>query len=356
MQKAGQPQVLKWYNSSLIQQLILENGPVSKPDLVQLTKLSLPTVNKIVDELVEEGYAKESSVQNATGAGRKAKTYIVDGKFGTIIIAYYLDGKWLGAATNILGEILYRIERSAEESREINQVQILYDLLDDLIGETDRVKAIGIGIPGIVMKNGDITGIPVMKEFEGVNLEKLLKCRYQLPVFVENDVKLMTVGCYKNKIHNWENMIFLYISSGIGAGIMINGQLYKGNTSFAGEFAYMPVADGKGNLEARLSDLRKRMHGEHAENAKMLFAEEISNAVIHCTTIINPEAIILYGNDFDSGLMEVIKERVKEYIPAYSYPEIILTGDDSYGVSGLISMCLDGIHKKCWLLDEVENR
>ena len=113
MQKAGQPQVLKWYNSSLIQQLILENGPVSKPDLVQLTKLSLPTVNKIVDELVEEGYAKESSVQNATGAGRKAKTYIVDGKFGTIIIAYYLDGKWLGAATNILGEILYRIERSA---------------------------------------------------------------------------------------------------------------------------------------------------------------------------------------------------------------------------------------------------
>ena len=87
MQKAGQPQVLKWYNSSLIQQLILENGPVSKPDLVQLTKLSLPTVNKIVDELVEEGYAKESSVQNATGAGRKAKTYIVDGKFGTIIIA-----------------------------------------------------------------------------------------------------------------------------------------------------------------------------------------------------------------------------------------------------------------------------
>ena len=81
------------------------------------------------------------------------------------------------------------------------------------------------------MKNGDITGIPVMKEFEGVNLEKLLKCRYQLPVFVENDVKLMTVGCYKNKIHNWENMIFLYISSGIGAGIMINGQLYKGNTS-----------------------------------------------------------------------------------------------------------------------------
>ena len=65
---------------------------------------------------------------------------------------------------------------------------------------------------------------------------------------------------------------------------------------------------------------------------------------------------ILYGNDFDSGLMEVIKERVKEYIPAYSYPEIILTGDGSYGVSGLISMCLDGIHKKCWLLDEVENR
>ena len=65
---------------------------------------------------------------------------------------------------------------------------------------------------------------------------------------------------------------------------------------------------------------------------------------------------ILYGNDFDSGLMEVIKERVKEYIPEYSYPEIILTGDDSYGVRGLISMCLDGIHKKCWFLDAVENR
>lgn len=71
----GQPKLLKQVNEDIIKDLIYEKGSISKPELAQLTKLSLPTVNKIVDALEEQEIIRQEGMIGST-SGRKAKVYV----------------------------------------------------------------------------------------------------------------------------------------------------------------------------------------------------------------------------------------------------------------------------------------
>lgn len=366
MAYAGQPQVLKWYNSDMIGQLILEKGPISKPELAQLTNLSLPTVNKIVDALVADGVVVEHAVQTGSGVGRKAMTYIVDGSSGSLLIIYYLDGKWIGASVNILGSILSRMEIPVMPGKTADYLTDVYELVDLLLGETEKVKAIGIGIPGVVLTSGEIVSIPSFPPWEGINLQSILEDRYHLPVFVENDVKLMTIGYYTKNMKALDNIVFFYIGSGIGAGVIINGQLYKGNSSFAGEFGYMlsesdsseaqPKCSG-GSLENCLMELRAHLQTDpDNEQYREAFYTQIGKVLINCATVVNPEAIVLYGKELDEQAIAFLQKEISRYLPQHCIPEIKLTKNSSYGISGLIRLCLDGISRKCWLLEAVEGK
>ncbi len=364
MVTAGKPQILKQYNTSMIQKLIMDKGPISKPELSHLTNLSLPTVNKIVDELVAEEFAMEDTFQTGAGAGRKAMTYVVNGNYGTFVSAYYMDGKWIGCVANMLGELLFKSETDIKGDRRLGQLQLLFEVLEDLMNNAQRVKAIGVGIPGIVMKNEEIAVIPSLPEFEGMNLKQQLEERYGLPVFIENDVKLMTVGYHSQKMNHLDNMVFLYIGSGIGGGILINGQLYKGNTSFAGEFGYIPADHGQmekgqafegGSLEMRLFRLREQMKSKDLEReAKQMFCQEIGRALVSCVAVLNPEAVVLYCDELEKDGLEKISEEIARFLPGHCVPKIYLTLNNTYGIYGLICMCQEGVHRKYPLLDAME--
>lgn len=362
MAAAGKPQVLKQYNTSMIQRLIMEKGPITKPELSHLTNLSLPTVNKIVDELVTEKIVMEDMIQTGAGAGRKAMAYVVNGNYGTFVTLYYLDEKWIGCVSNILGEVLFKAEYYINSDHKKEELEFLTAAVDDLMVNAERVKAIGVGIPGIVMNDEKIAAIPQLPEFEGINLKKLFQEKYQLPVFIENDVKLMTVGYYSCRMKNLNNMVFLYIGNGIGGGTIINGQLYKGNTCFAGEFGYIPSGQEEteeefpgGSLEKRLTSLKKEMKKpDQREKAKSQFCTEIGRALVSCAAMINPEAVVLYCKELDKEALQMISYEIKKFLPQHSIPQIYLTANNNYGILGLIHMCQEGINPKMQLLDTLE--
>ena len=111
---AGQPHILKQYNKNLILHLIFDNKSISKPELAQLSKLSLPTVNKIVDELIEERSVIEGDFQANNRVGRRAKTYSFNAVLGTIIILYFIESSWQGAIIDLNGNILHNKTFSKE--------------------------------------------------------------------------------------------------------------------------------------------------------------------------------------------------------------------------------------------------
>jgi hypothetical protein len=103
---SGKPQILKEINSSMIEQLVFEKGPLTKPELVQLTGLSLPTISKLVDSL--ESNSRLSQVgRSGKATGRKAMRYETNRNFGCIMACYYQDGGFNCRLADMQSKTLY---------------------------------------------------------------------------------------------------------------------------------------------------------------------------------------------------------------------------------------------------------
>ena len=153
-------------------------------------------------------------------------------------------------ATNIRGarvnedsisEILSQRIRSSGTEQEV--LKDVFALTDQLI--TDKVTAIGIGVPSVVdVEEGivyDVVWIPSWKE---VPLKKWMEARYQVPVYVNNDANCFALGeHYFGKGRGYNSIVGLTLGTGVGGGVIINNKLYSGRNCGAGEFGCVDYLD-----------------------------------------------------------------------------------------------------------------
>lgn len=152
--------------------------------------------------------------------------------------------------TNIRAGIINNFKIEEVAAKEINNKGSVDEVFNELIEVTDRimndrVKAIGIGVPSVVdTKTGivyDVQNIPSWKE---VAIAKRMYDQYKLPVLVNNDANCFALGEYHfGKGKGSGSMVGLTIGTGLGAGIIINGQLYCGSNCGAGEFGMIGYKD-----------------------------------------------------------------------------------------------------------------
>ncbi|MCL2812650.1 MAG: ROK family transcriptional regulator, partial [Clostridia bacterium] len=223
----GQPKVLRAVNSSMIEQLIYERGPLSKPELARLTGLSLPTVGKLVDDLEANGSICHSGLAGK-GAGRKAMLYETNTDSGCLLVLYYRWDGYMGRVTDIAGKTLHEASFPLDNTNRDTALANTHAAINTLIKiAPNEVKAIGVGVPGAVLQDGRLMGIPKIPAWEGMNLAEKLEARYTAAVCVENDVKLSAVGFYHTYLSDqFENIVYIYAGFGLGSGIIINKRLY----------------------------------------------------------------------------------------------------------------------------------
>jgi glucokinase len=152
--------------------------------------------------------------------------------------------------TNIRGGLVSEDNLSSVLSQRINASGPVDGVLKDLFSLVDKlinpsIKAIGIGVPGLVdTDNGivyDVVNIPSWKQ---VPLGQLLSDRYHLPVFINNDANCFALGeFYFGKGNGYDSMIGLTIGTGLGSGIIIHKKLYAGRNGGAGEFGMIDYLD-----------------------------------------------------------------------------------------------------------------
>jgi len=152
--------------------------------------------------------------------------------------------------TNIRGGLVSEDNLSSILSQKINASGSVDEVLKDLFSLVDQlispsIKAIGIGVPGLVdTENGivyDVVNIPSWKK---VPLGQLLGDRYRLPVFINNDANCFALGeFYFGKGKGYDSMIGLTIGTGLGSGIIIHKKLYAGRNGGAGEFGMIDYLD-----------------------------------------------------------------------------------------------------------------
>lgn len=349
----GQPKTIKKINRDVIKNLIKDNGPISKPEIADITKLSLVTVNKVVEHLLNENMIKASGMSESTG-GRRAQLFEYNGDLANIIALYYHNNSYLGAISNIIGEIKFTREFKLRTDDYENSIEDTCNAIDYLLSYSDNreIKAIGIGVPGVV-KNGVISNIPNIPSWENLNLREILEDKYNCTVCIENDVNLTTIGIYedifKDKI---KNMVLVYIGDGIGSGIIINEQLFKGATNFAGELSYLKTnkyyeandeaSKYKGSFEKDINELKNQIREKKDVSIlKEALINTLVDGFINLLCILNPEVLIIQTDELSENDIDKIVTSIKDNISQENMPEIIKLNDEKiHSINGVVTLCL----------------
>ena len=166
---------------------------------------------------------------------------------------------------------------------------------------------------------------------------KQLQKRLSIPVVVENDVKLRALGYYRAELmRKTENMVYLHLSTGLGAGIILNGHCHCGYTNFSGEISYMCIADERDDrsLEEIMTKTTDRD----------LLIKLVSRLVLSLICIINPPYIVLGGSRFTSEMVEQIKNHCMKQLPKGVMPQFLYAEDEAkYLYGGIASYAQEQI-------------
>lgn len=228
----------------------------------------------------------------------------------------------------------------------------------------ENIEAIGIGIAGQV-KDGIILSSPNIKEIKNLNLYKILKEAFNFPIFIENDCKCQTLGEYKyGAAKGLDNVIGIFIGTGIGGGIIIDGRLVKGGEighmaiSLSGERCgcgrigcFETFASGISLLryakEAGFQDGSASCVKNIAKNGDKKAQDIIKNlgnligiGTTNIVNIFNPQAIIL-GGGVILHLPELIN-MVRAYVKQWAlFPCLIKKArlNQDAGIIGAASLC-----------------
>lgn len=227
-----------------------QSSAIAKADIVRLTELSLATVSEHVDLLCESGLLREEKL-GASSGGRRPKLYGFNPEAG-YIVAIDLESNHVRVALTDFG---LRIIRS-DESYEIDVAEgpeatlgkistIVLSLLEAAGVKRQAIKALGIGLPGPVsFSDGLPSSLSIMPGWENYPVNRFWRQHFDCPSFIDNNVYTMALGERAGGGDARETMIFVKIGNGIGAGIVCDGEVFRGATEHAGEIGHTDTGHG----------------------------------------------------------------------------------------------------------------
>lgn len=369
-------------NRSAILEIIRRESPISRSIIAKRLDVSLPTVMRIVDELIQEGFVKLHGGTEWSG-GRRRPLLEFDAE-GHLVIGVDMGGtKIFGALSDLGGTILDEFNIAQHGATGEDSYLRLTTLLDTLLAspklELRQVHGIGVGAPGITLHNEGIVTWANTLHWKDFPLKARLKERYHLPITVDNDVNLAALGeLWFGAGQNVQNMVMIAIGTGIGAGIIIDGALYRGANEASGEIGNMlpgseflgrnfeqfgaleSVASGTGIAERA----RVALHGLRSVNElDDLTSEDVFDAakqgenwavkiitqtvdylaiaIANLSVSFDPELIVLGGGVSRSAdmLIEPILQRMQGCIP--TLPRLVVSNLGlKAGVMGAITNVL----------------
>lgn len=243
MRKAT-PQQTKEHNRRLVLKLIYDQGETSRAEIARLTKLTRTTVSSIVVELIEKKLVVEAG--QAPSAGGKPPTWLkIDEDAFHCICADLGSQGFSGAVVNLRGQLKHRFHLPIENSDGDSALELVYQLIDTLTDFAESpLLGIGIGTPGLMDAQKGIIRNAVNLDWRDLPLGDLLTARYKLPVYIANDCQAAALGEYIfGGNRNGSSLIVIKLGRGIGAGIVLNGELFFGDGYGAGEIGHVAVRE-----------------------------------------------------------------------------------------------------------------
>jgi len=316
-----------------IRETLLATGSATRVELSERLGISFPTISKFVTHMEEAGELLAVGLDDSSG-GRRAQRYAYNPDYQLGATLYLEKTETHYTIYNVLGAVK---EKGRCSGFLQDGIEPLAKQIASLIERYPRIRSLAFGVPGSV-NQGRIIHIPGYEKFHGFDLKGYCEARFSLPVVVENDMNAAVLG-YSDKIGSRESpsLIYLYFGqNGPGAGIMVNGKVVRGSTSFSGEVSFIPLYDGQ-TFEQAITDAEGRVAVNRLDTAQ----DAVSRLVATFTAILNPNAVIFCRDEVTEELLHAIAARSAAYIAREHLPRLTASDWNEDYSNGLKKLGLD---------------
>ena len=284
---------LRSQNLELLRSCLKQVQQATKPQLSEYTGLSVVTVNSLLQELLLNEEVLATDTAESSG-GRRAQTYSFNARYRLALIVYMHEkagaDKMFISVNDLLGNTVEFLEMKPKA------VTFAYfcEVLSPYFKKYSRISVVVVGLPGVEVK--DRLAIIDYPELQDTMFSKKLAQKLKCPVFLENDINAAVAG-YAHSLEacEQETIVGIYFPQNYppGAGIFLNGELYKGRDGIAGEIGgrYRPLIK---DAAAALADW------QYIENA--------AQAILLFIATWNPHNIVIYNEKIEPVQVSAIKE------------------------------------------------
>lgn len=335
-----------------------EEGPASRADLVRRTGLSRVTISGLVGDLLDRELLVEREDSGETpgrAVGRRASVLTLGPAAGAVVGVDFGHAHLRVVVADLSGDVLGEghravdVDRSAAEA--LDEATGLIDaLLEGARVERDDVVGVGMGLPGPIDRRSGVVGSSViLPGWAGVRPAEELQRRVNLPVEVDNDANLgalaeVLFGAARGARH----AVYVKVSSGVGAGLFVDGRIHHGAGGITGELGHTLVdpngtmcrCGNRGCLETRaaapaLLEILRPTYGDQLTADEIVRLSNggdvgcsrvlgdagrlIGRALADVCNLLNPEVVVVGG---ELGAAEPLLKGIRDAVDRYALPAV----------------------------------
>ncbi|WP_327382712.1 MULTISPECIES: ROK family transcriptional regulator [unclassified Streptomyces] len=363
MQTPGSQSSLHRANLERVVRAVRLAGSLTQAEIARATGLSAATVSNIVRELKDGGTVE---VTDTSAGGRRARSVSLSGDAGIVIGVDFGHTHLRVAVGNLAHQVLAEetepLDVDASWADGFDRAEALVGrLIADIGVGLEKVIGVGLGVPGpIDVESGTLGSTAILPGWAGINPRQELSQRLGVPVYVDNDANLGALGeLVWGSGRGVKDLAYIKVASGVGAGLVINGQIYRGPGGTAGEIGHITLDESgpvcrcgnRGCLEtfAAARYVLPLLQGTHGPELTMERVVElaregdpgcrrvitdvgrhIGSGVASLCNLLNPSRVVLGGSLAEAGelVLAPIRESVGRYaIPSAARQLSVLTGN-----------------------------
>jgi predicted NBD/HSP70 family sugar kinase len=354
------PPLLKDLNERTVLEAIRASPPISRAEISRRVGISKPTVSQALQSLLGAGLVREAE-RGGDGPSYGA-TFFEPVPEAAFVLGLDLGARFVrGAVCDVRGEIRARqdIELSARTAAaSLDAIESLStSLLQAADATPDLVDSVVLGVPGAVDTEGRISLAENVSGLEGEGFRDELAARVDMPVTIENDINLAALGeRWRGIARGVDDFVFLSIGTGLGAGLVLRGELHRGHNGAAGELDYARVGltEDIDPCAAAVSTLAEACGMPAPHDPRTIFAsaragnrvardvvdEECRRIALHIVPLaaVTDVGLVVLGGGIGANgdlLYDGIRTRLRAWLPSPPRVEASSLGDAAVLTGGL---------------------
>ncbi|MFJ7903756.1 ROK family transcriptional regulator [Streptomyces sp. NPDC096198] len=372
----GDPSLLRRINSTVVLHALRATNCATLTEITRVTGLSRPTVEGVVEGLIEAGLVVEQAAEEgaARRQGRPARRFRFRAEAGHLLgldvgahrvtaLLTDLDGRELGSLSKEISEAA-----SADERLERLRITVA-ELLRRAGVARGSLRAVGVASPGIVEADGTVRLGTALPEWTGLKLGERLGRSFKCPVLVENDANAAAVAeHWKGAATESDDVVFVLAGLSPGAGALIGGRLHRGFGGAAGEIGALHLLGREAAPERLLSTTDRPLQPLDEQQVADVFAlaregdlraraavdrfiQRLVHDVAALVLALDPELVVVGGWAAGlDGVLEPLRRELERY--CLRPPRVTLSRLGEAAVAtGALRLALDHVEEQLFAVD-----